>query len=74
MRPDKKTVTELFNDRQQYLIPLFQRGYVWSLNEQVQPLWEDLIDRLEAIVQHRTDAQAVGVSSGRCAGTFSVPW
>ncbi|MFG9891752.1 DUF262 domain-containing protein, partial [Pseudomonas aeruginosa] len=56
MRPDKKTVTELFNDRQQYLIPLFQRGYVWSLNEQVQPLWEDLIDRLEAIVQHRTDA------------------
>ncbi len=23
MRPDKKTVTELFNDRQQYLIPLF---------------------------------------------------
>ncbi|HBO7443831.1 TPA: DUF262 domain-containing protein, partial [Pseudomonas aeruginosa] len=65
MRPDKKTVTELFNDRQQYLIPLFQRGYVWSLNEQVQPLWEDLIDRLEAIVQHRTDAQAVGAGKLR---------
>ena len=65
MRPDKKTVTELFNDRQQYLIPLFQRGYVWSLNEQVQPLWEDLIDRVEAIVQHRTDAQAVGAGKLR---------
>lgn len=65
MRPDKKTVTELFNDRQQYLIPLFQRGYVWSLNEQVQPLWEDLIDRLEAIVQHRADAQAVGAGKLR---------
>src|SRR5690606_2673012 len=60
MRPDKKTVTELFNDRQQYLIPLFQRGYVWTLNEQVQPLWEDLVDRLEAIVQHQADAAMVG--------------
>lgn len=65
MRPDKKTVTELFNDRQQYLIPLFQRGYVWSLNEQVQPLWEDLIDRLEAIVQHQADAQTVGAGKLR---------
>ncbi len=38
---------------------------MWSLNEQVQPLWEDLIDRLEAIVQHRTDAQAVGAGKLR---------
>ena len=38
MRPDKKAVTDLFAERSQYLIPLFQRGYVWTLNEQVQPL------------------------------------
>lgn len=35
MRPDKKAVTDLFTERAQYLIPLFQRGYVWTLNEQV---------------------------------------
>ena len=60
MRPDKKAVTDLFTERSQYLIPLFQRGYVWTLNEQVQPLWEDLVDRLEAIVQHQVDADKVG--------------
>lgn len=60
MRPDKKAVTDLFTERAQYLIPLFQRGYVWTLNEQVQPLWEDLVDRLEAIVQHQADAAMVG--------------
>lgn len=60
MRPDKKAVTDLFTERAQYLIPLFQRGYVWTLNEQIQPLWEDLIDRLEAIVQHQVDAAMVG--------------
>jgi len=62
MRPDKKAVTDLFAERVQYLIPLFQRGYVWTLNEQVQPLWEDLIDRLEAIVEHQAAADCVGAA------------
>jgi hypothetical protein len=62
MRPDKKAVTDLFIERAQYLIPLFQRGYVWTLNEQVQPLWEDLVDRLEAILAHQADADKVGAA------------
>lgn len=62
MRPDKKAVTDLFSERVQYLIPLFQRGYVWTLNDQVQPLWEDLVDRLEAILLHQADAEKVGES------------
>lgn len=60
MRPDKKSITDLFTERSQYLIPLFQRGYVWTLNDQIQPLWEDLIDRLEAIAEHKTNAEKVG--------------
>lgn len=60
MRPDKKAVIDLFTERAQYLIPLFQRGYVWTLNEQVQPLWEDLVDRLDAILAHQADAEKVG--------------
>lgn len=62
MRPDKKAVTDLFTERAQYLIPLFQRGYVWTLNEQVQPLWEDLVDRLEAILAHQEAAEKVGAA------------
>lgn len=65
MRPDKKAVTDLFTERAQYLIPLFQRGYVWTLNEQVQPLWEDLVDRLEAILAHQEDSEKVGAAKLR---------
>jgi hypothetical protein len=60
MQPAKLSISELFQQREQYLIPLFQRGYVWTLTYQIQPLWEDIIDRVDALLQHRTDAMKVG--------------
>ena len=41
MIPDKKSIPELFEKREQYLIPLFQRGYVWTLEQQIQLLCEN---------------------------------
>ena len=35
-------VIELFNSDVQYIIPLFQRHYVWDREEQWAPLWEDI--------------------------------
>ena len=35
-------VRDLFNSDIQYLIPLFQRHYVWDREEQWNPLWEDI--------------------------------
>lgn len=60
MRPNKKSITDLFDDRCQYLIPLFQRGYVWNLTDQIQPLWEDIIDRVEALADFNANADKVG--------------
>jgi hypothetical protein len=60
LRPDKISILRLFEDRQQYLIPLFQRGYVWNLTEQIHPLWEDLIDRLDAVGEFKANAEKVG--------------
>lgn len=60
MRPDKISILRLFEDRQQYLIPLFQRGYVWNLADQIHPLWEDLIDRLDAVSEFKENAEKVG--------------
>jgi uncharacterized protein with ParB-like and HNH nuclease domain len=37
MQPSKTTVTGLFNSPYQYQIPIFQRGYVWTLEKQVVP-------------------------------------
>lgn len=45
MKPDKTSAIHLFSSPLQYVIPVFQRGYVWTLEKQVAPLWSDLEDR-----------------------------
>ena len=35
----------LFSPPLQYLVPIFQRGYVWSIEKQIQPLWSDIAER-----------------------------
>ena len=60
MQPTKLTIADLFQLREQYLIPLFQRGYVWTLAHQVQPLWQDITDRVDALREHRENARKVG--------------
>ncbi|MDC6491350.1 DUF262 domain-containing protein [Pseudomonas syringae] len=42
MQPNKTTATGLFSPPHQYQIPIFQRGYVWTLEKQVGPLWTDI--------------------------------
>lgn len=60
MLPAPLSIADLFQQREQYLIPLFQRGYVWTLTHQIQPLWEDIVDRFEALKEHREDAKKIG--------------
>ncbi len=51
MQPNKTTVTGLFSTPHQYQIPIFQRGYVWTLEKQVGPLWTDIQDRADAVLE-----------------------
>src|SRR5882672_8094621 len=45
MKTDKATVFDLFEKQRRYLVPLFQRGYVWQKATQWEPLWQDIIDQ-----------------------------
>lgn len=38
----KRAPLELFNLPQHFVIPLFQRPYVWKQDEQWEPLWQDI--------------------------------
>ncbi|WP_291551662.1 DUF262 domain-containing protein [Comamonas sp. SCN 65-56] len=62
MQPNKTTVTGLFNAPYQYQIPIFQRGYVWTLEKQVVPLWVDIQNRADARLER--DAAQQSVSAG----------
>lgn len=43
MKPTTVTPDELFRTQRRYIIPLFQRGYVWTKDEQWTPLWRDIV-------------------------------
>jgi Protein of unknown function DUF262/Protein of unknown function (DUF1524) len=51
VKPDTRTVRELFQADVRYTVPLYQRPYVWNADQQWQPLWEDI----EVILEHRLD-------------------
>ncbi|MNR94685.1 hypothetical protein D3C72_257730 [compost metagenome] len=42
MKPDKLTIHELFQRERRYVVPLYQRAYVWGQQGQWEPLWEDI--------------------------------
>lgn len=45
MQPTNVNVSSLFGNKVQFRIPLFQRHYVWGLEDQWQPLWEDIKEK-----------------------------
>lgn len=49
VKPDTRTVKQLFELDVRYVVPLYQRPYVWNEERQWQPLWEDI----EAILEHQ---------------------
>lgn len=63
MQPSKTTVTGLFNSPHQYQIPIFQRGYVWTLEKQVGPLWADIQDRADAVLEQQS-LSSTGTTAG----------
>jgi uncharacterized protein with ParB-like and HNH nuclease domain len=75
MQPGKTSITLLFNAPTQYVIPLFQRGYVWTLEKQVAPLWSDLADRADDLikrqeVQNTSAAHLLGVPRKHFLGSL----
>lgn len=42
MKADALNPRELFGTTVQYEIPAFQRPYVWTRDDQWQPLWQDV--------------------------------
>ncbi|MFK7602064.1 DUF262 domain-containing protein [Deinococcus sp. SM5_A1] len=48
MKPETISVFDLFQLPRRYVIPLYQRRYVWTRDKQWAPLWQDISRRAEA--------------------------
>lgn len=56
MQPTNVNVADLFGNKVQFIIPLFQRHYVWKMEDQWQPLWEDIEEKSnQRLLQKRRD-------------------
>jgi uncharacterized protein with ParB-like and HNH nuclease domain len=51
-----RSVFDLFSPKKRYLVPMFQRPYVWGLEKQWEPLWEDIRNKAQ---EHLDGAEAV---------------
>ena len=56
MQPTNVDIKSLFGNKVQFCIPLFQRHYVWSKEDQWQPLWEDIEEKSnQHLLQQKKD-------------------
>jgi|CXWL01.1.fsa_nt_gi hypothetical protein len=55
MEPKVQTITQLFEQQRRFVVPLFQRQYVWSLDEQWLPLWRDILRQIGKIIATGND-------------------
>lgn len=60
MEAHTRSPRELFEGKEHYEIPAFQRPYVWNENDQWAPLWSDVIRVAETYIRAReTDPEVV---------------
>ncbi len=57
MQPSKQSIHDIFQKERRYLVPLYQRAYVWTRENQWEPLWQDIEQQaLGALHAMRTEA------------------
>jgi hypothetical protein len=60
MQVTKTTIESLFTQDRCYVIPLFQRSYVWGKANQWEPLWEDIAAQADELLQGAAMASRQG--------------
>ena len=60
MEPRKHTLAELFEGQLVYVVPSYQRLYVWNREDQWDPLWSDVEDIANILLE---DAETRGIES-----------
>lgn len=55
MKADTLKLTQIFRKDIRYIVPMFQRPYVWNEEEHWQVLWEDLRQVVEELIKRRSE-------------------
>jgi hypothetical protein len=60
VRADPLTLTAVFGKDVRYIVPMFQRPYVWNMKEHWEPLWDDIRGVAERVREATLEATAKG--------------
>lgn len=63
MKADTRTLQDLFHGDRRFVVPVYQRPYVWELEKQWEPLWTDLEATATRLGEARIQAHAKGVEA-----------
>jgi uncharacterized protein with ParB-like and HNH nuclease domain len=72
MQPATLTIHEIFEKERRYTVPLFQRAYVWTLEDQWEPLWEDIERQARSCLIALREERQVSTSHFLGAVVFNV--
>lgn len=61
MQANPRSIESLFSSQLRYVVPMFQRHYVWQRDPQWSTLWEDVIEKADFQIEGRqTNAHYLG--------------
>lgn len=63
------TVKQLFQKDVRYLVPTFQRPYVWNQDDQWEPLWEDVRNTAETYMERLAEFDGAAAKAAQATGT-----
>lgn len=62
MQVSKRSLQDIFKRDVTYVVPLFQRPYVWEREKNWEPLWESLSGVADAVLEHRSRQHFLGAA------------
>ena len=70
MEPRKHTLAELFEGQLVYVVPSYQRLYVWNREDQWEPLWSDVEDIANVLLKDAAVRDSESVDPGSVEAHF----
>ena len=70
MEPRNYPLAELFDGNLVYVVPNYQRLYVWSRDEQWEPLWSDVREIAEGLVERSAGGEIPDAAAGEADAHF----
>ena len=70
MQPQDQTLAQLFDGKLVYIVPNYQRLYVWNRDDQWEPLWSDVRDIAEELIESTTGTELADADADKVEAHF----